>query len=352
MKTIKIILVCLPVVITGCTGKSVKEESIRSVKCDTVKTTESLREESIFPGKVKAAADVNLAFRISGPVTKVFVSEGKFVRKGDVIAEMDPRDYQIQLNATEAEFKRVKSEADRVIELYNKQSATPNDYDKAVYGLQQITAKLNAHRNALADTKLRAPFDGYIQKKFFDSGETISAGMPVVSLISATEPEVEINIPTADFIKRGEYSSATSAFDIFPGVVFRLELIGINQKANLNQLYTTRFKIISKGKEKPAPGMTTMVTIHYKASARQQAVISVSALFGDDNNTRVWLVRSGSITAKQVKVSEITTEGKAIVTEGLSEGDIVVSAGTGYLQEGQKVKILPGKSKTNVGGVL
>lgn len=67
---------------------------------------------------------------------------------------------------TEAEFRQVKGEAERVIELYNRKSVPVNDYEKAVYGLRQITAKYNAHRNALEDTRLLAPFDGIFKKRF------------------------------------------------------------------------------------------------------------------------------------------------------------------------------------------
>ena len=150
------------------------------VKTETVKNYENELQVT-YPGRVKAAADVDLAFRVAGPIIRIPVQVGSFVRKGEVIAEIDPRDYELQYKATEAEYKQIKSEAERVIELYNRKSVPENDYDKAVYGLQQITSKYNAHKNALKDTRLVAPFDGYIQKKYFDTDETVAAGMPVIS---------------------------------------------------------------------------------------------------------------------------------------------------------------------------
>ena len=189
-----IILSSVIFIILACSHKKADVKTIKTVKVDTVRVYGE-NNSAIFPGKVKAAADVNLSFRISGPVTKVHVNAGSYVKNGQVLAEIDLRDYAIQLSATEAEYKRVKAE--RVIALYEKGSVAPNDYDKAVYGLNQITAKYEAHKNALADTKLCAPFDGYVQKRFFDAGETVGAGMPVISMISANIPEVEINIPSA-----------------------------------------------------------------------------------------------------------------------------------------------------------
>lgn len=348
----KILLLPMLILLAGCGGGTTNKELVRSVKCDTVRQAAASAEQSQFPGKVKAASEANVAFRIAGPIVKVNVNEGQFVRKGTVLAEMDARDYKTQLSATQAEYNRVKAEAERVMELYKKKSATANDYDKAVYGLGQITAKLEAHTNALADTRLTAPFDGYVQKKHFDAGETVAAGMPVVSMISSGAPEVEINIPTADFIKRGSYASAVCRIDVFGDKEFPLELVGINQKANLNQLYTTRFRIKGIGAEQPAPGMTAMVTINYKSGAAAMSEIPLSAVVGGSGGSFVWVYEADSVRQCPVRVLQITTDGKAIVSEGVREGDIVVSGGAKTLKAGQKVKVSQPKSSTNVGGVL
>ena len=231
----------LIIITSACSHKKTEVKSVQTVKAEMVQVYGG-KNSSTFPGKVKAASDINLAFRISGPIVKIVVEAGSFVKKGQVLVEMDSRDYSLQLSATEAEYNRIKAEAERVMALYEKGSVTPNDYDKAVFGLQQITAKLDAHKNALADAKLYAPFDGYVQKRFFDAGETVSAGMPVISMISADLPEIEINIPSSDFIRRDRFESFSCSMDNYPDLSFPLELIGITQKANLNQLYTVRLK--------------------------------------------------------------------------------------------------------------
>ena len=338
-------LLPLLVLFVGCAGGTSKEEHVRYVKCDTVRTVESSVAQSNFSGRVKAASEANVAFRVAGQIARMNVAQGQFVRKGTVVALLDDRDYRTQLAATEAEYSSVKAEVDRVVELYAKKSVTPNEYDKAVYGLKQITAKLEAHRNALSYTRLLAPFDGYVQKKLFDVGETVGAGMAVVSIVSTDNPEIEINMPTADFIRRGEFTEATATIDGFPDRVFGLELIGINQKANLNQLYTTNFRI--KDGSQVTPGMTAMVTIDYKTDGIQLEQIPFNALSGDS----VWIQNNSKAIRKAVKVREIKNDGRVLV-EGLTEGDLVISSGINTLKEGQPVRALPAKSLTNAGGVL
>ena len=90
------------------------------------------------------------------------VNDGTYVRKGQLLAELDPTDYQVQLDATEAEYKQIKAEAERVMALYKDNGTTPSANDKAVYGLKQITAKYRHHKDQLGYTRLYAPFSGYI----------------------------------------------------------------------------------------------------------------------------------------------------------------------------------------------
>lgn len=338
----------------GCKHKEVKQANIKTIKTEAAAVYSEVKISS-FPGKAKAASEINLSFRISGPITKINVTEGQFVRKGQVLAEMDSRDYAIQLSATEAEYTRIKAEADRIIQLHGKQSVSDNDYDKAITGLQQITAKYDAAKNTLADTKLTAPFDGYIQKRYYDRAEVISEGVSVFSMISDDLPEIEINIPASEFIKRDRFASYECVFDVFPKSVFSLELISINEKANANQLYTMRFRLNkNRALRKPSPGMSAMVTIKYKPEERQNISVPTTAICETENGTMVWVYDEITRTVKgrKVTVVQILNDGKVIISQEISAGEKIVTAGVHFLSEGEKVKLLSDVSSTNVGGLL
>lgn len=349
------LILCSACNLPGCSVQKTDKNTVPVVKVDTVRMYGEVLTES-FPGKVKAAADVNLAFRVSGTLLRVPAEAGMYVKKGQLLAEIDPRDYEIQLSATEAEYRQVKGEADRIIALYQKNSVAPNDYEKALYGLQQITAKYEAHKNALADTRLYAPFDGYIQKRLFDASETVSAGMPVVSIIDTGAPEVEVNIPSANYIRRERFESFFCTVDIFGNERFPLEMLGITQKANLNQLYTMRLRLkgSTPGGSRPTPGMATTVTIRYRSEPSALTLIPLSAVFGEGSESSVWIYRekTGDIVRRKIKPMEIRADGNVIVSEGLMAGEKIVSAGVHTLSEGKRVDVLPRVSVTNIGGLL
>ena len=171
---------------------------------------------------MKAAQDISTAFRVSGTIQKIHVEDGACVRTGQLLAELDPADYQVQLDATAAEYEQIKAEAERVMALYKENGTTPNANDKAVYGLKQITAKYQHHKDQLAYTRLYAPFDGFVQKHLFETHETVGAGMPVISMISAGIPEVEINLPAAEYI-HGTNSAAITVRSMSIGQTLSIE---------------------------------------------------------------------------------------------------------------------------------
>ncbi len=339
--------------VSGCRSSESSGGQVSVVKAEVVRKYQSELQLS-YPGRVKAAADVDLAFRVAGPIVRIAVEPGRFVRKGEVIAEIDPRDYELQYKATEAEYKQVKAEAERVIELYNRKSVPENDYDKAVYGLQQITSKYNAHKNAWQDTRLVAPFDGYIQKKYFEEGETVAAGIPVVSLINTRYFEVEIDVPAADYVRQDLFCRFSGVVDVFPDKVFPLEWMDVTKKANLNQLYQVRLRLTPDPEFPLAAGMSINVTIDYNMEEAHLMEVPLSAVFQESGSSKVWVYQPENKTVSQrnVKIRQILKDGRAILEEGVQSGEIVVTAGVHKLKEGMKVELLKPVSSTNIGGLL
>lgn len=327
-----------------------KEISVKTYECKSY----SLAKIITYSGKVKANSQANVAFRISGPVVNIPVNVGDHVKKGDLLAQMDDRDYKIQLSATQAEYDGIKAQADRVIELYRRGSANQSDYEKATYGLQQITAKLNAHRNSLNDTRLTAPFNSVVEKIHYRSGETVGAGYPVISLISSDVPVIEVAVPQhiKDNIDNIEDISA-----MVGGECYTMKIRNCSEKVNLNQLYQLDLVFDSKGTqtsaEYPSVGLAANITFTLNASKTQNVYIPVSALFTDSKGECcVWILEDDTVRLRHITISQIQKNDLAVVVSGLQSGDVIVSAGVSYLHPGQKVKPIAQSSETNIGNIL
>lgn len=364
MKRIHHILVGISVLsLVSCHNGTKEVGEPQTVKLDTVISANS-QTTLQYPGKVKAAQDINLAFRVSGTIRKIHVEDGARVHAGQLLAELDPTDYQVQLDATEAEYQQIKAEAERVMALYKENGTTPNANDKAVYGLKQITAKYQHHKDQLEYTRLYAPFSGFIQKRLFENHETIGAGMPVVSMISAGTPEVEINLPAAEYIRREHFNGYHCTFDIYPGEVYPLEFISITPKANANQLYSMRLRLTlpnekkhqaNTGKPAPSPGMNTMVTISCDVDGAQSLSVPSGAILKKDGKTQVFVYNpdTRTVQSREITVVRLLTNGRSIITsDGLRPGELIVSSGVHHIKDGETVKPLPATTPTNIGGLL
>ena len=314
-----------------------------------------------YPGSTRATNTSNVAFRVSGTLADVKVKEGDHVREGQVIAVMDDRDYQVQLSATEAEYAQIKADCERVIALFEDGSTTAQNYDKARYGLEQITAKYQHAKDQLADCQLKAPYNGYVQKVLHESHETVSAGMPIASLFCSNGLEVVIHIPASEFMRVESFDHFTVMFDVLPGQEFPLRLVSIAQRANANQLYEVRFLLENKGEgreplKKVTPGMTALVDIVYKVNGDVPIEVPASAVFHKGDQSYVFVYegddKQGVIRQVPVNVAALTVGGNMKVNTGLKPGQKVVECGVHHLTDGTTVRPNPAVSKENVGGLL
>ena len=341
--------------VISCQQKNKVQNDEQTVDVTVVKDINEVAATT-FTGKTKSASEVNLAFRVAGQIERVLVKEGDYVQKGQVVAIMDARDYQVQLAATQAEYEQVKADAERVMALYAEGNTTASNNDKARYGLQQITQKLANHQNQLADTRLRSTISGYVQTKFHESGETVSAGMPVVGVFGSGDTEVEINISASDFANIDKFTSFGCRFDVTGNETFPLTIGRVSQEANTSQLYTVRLKFTGAiDHKKITPGMTTMVYAEVSGNDASGIVsVPASAVLNEPGKTLVYIYdeKSGVVKSRAVTVTSIQRDGTMQVENGLKSGETIVVSGVHHVKDGQKVKILEKPSASNVGGLL
>ena len=354
----KILFGCVSVLtmlaLSACKGKDAGEQ-VTYVKTEVVAETSGSGQVS-YPARTKASDEVNASFRVSGQIARMCVSEGDHVSRGQLLAVMDSRDYQVQLNATQAEYQQVKADAERIIAMYDEGNTTASNYDKARFGLQQIEQKLANHRNQLADTKLYSPIDGYVQSVLHEGGETVSAGMPVVALFSSQNVEVELNISAFDYANRDRMTSVTCKFDLIDEE-FPMKIESISAEANASRLYTVRLRFMGDyDHSRITPGMTAMVYVNIDGGDDTPSDLSIpsTALLEKGGKTYVMVydAKSGKVSQRGVEVESLDSKGRAKIRSGVKAGDEIVIAGVHHISDGQSVRPVAKTSESNVGGLL
>ena len=345
--------ICL-MLLAGCNNRNnQRTEVVRKVKLAQVCQSDSLEKRS-YTGIINEKQSISLAFRVAGALARINIEAGDFVRKGDLIAQIDSRDYEVQLLAAQGQYDQVKAEADRVIELHARKSVAGNDYDKAIAGVKMTEANLAHARNQLNDTRLLAPVSGYIHEVNYSAGEMVSAGMPVASLIDISGYHIEIDIPAELYHRRKDFVSFTGSLPSANSKEFSLEVSAIAQKAGNNQLYTIRLKPEDDSRPSLSPGMSAQVDIILNTGMHNMMCIPLNAVFEREGSSYVWVYHpdEGVVKSRRVEINGLAGENLLNVTEGLNIGEQVVAAGVHYLRENSKVEVLQPIPETNVGGLL
>lgn len=355
LRNILLGMVAIAFAFTSCktsNGDAPQAKAIKYVKVETI-SGGTTQNKMVLNGKIKEKSLTSLSFRVGGPLDRLNVRTGDYVRKGQLLASIDKRDYQIQLQTTKAQFTQAEGEYKRYKQLVEQDKIPENTFERVESGyLMAKSAYENAH-NQLNDTELRAPFSGYVFEKFAENHQTVGAGQPIVSIIDNSKLEAVVSVSESQLQRvRNDRQSfltvANAGVDLFP-----VSLLSIGEKAMSDGLYEVKFSFENKGDMKVAPGMTAEITLMCVAQENQLSVAS-SALFHEKESNYVWVYDpvSQKVRKREIVVGTSGSQGRAFINSGLENGEQVVTAGVHYLIDGQKVKPVEKPSLTNVGGLL
>jgi RND family efflux transporter MFP subunit len=353
IKTISIFMVLAALLCSCVNNQRDTRQIVRKVKIETVKLADTMQIKT-FPGRVREAGEINLAFRVAGPIRQIMVREGDYVRAGQMIAQMDTRDYEKQLQAAQAQYDQVKAEADRVIELHSRQSIASSEYDKAVTGLRLVETQLKHARDQLNDTRLLAPVSGYIQKLNFRNNELIDAGIPLATLIDVSRYQIEADIPASLLIGREDILSIQGILSAGGDGPFGLDMISISPKAAHNQLFRLQMAPVQSKMSGLVPGLDIQINIALRQNGDPQVCVPLSAVFRQQAQDFVWVYDLGSklVSSREVVPGKLTGDGRIRIITGLQPGEQIVVAGVSLISNNEKVEPMEPVSDSNVGGLL
>jgi len=336
----------------GCADKGSNSNVQRSVEVAEPQKVENEIVNS-YPGIVQSQGIVNVAFKTAGQLSKIYVKEGDKVRKEQLVAQLDTKDYNLGLSNAEIQYNQFKNEFERIKELYKSGDVSQNDYEKAEAGIKRLEIQLQNNKNTIEYTSLRAPFEGIVMGVNYKENEMVDAGTPMISLMDVSKMEILVDLPNCDYLQRGEFKAYKCAISSEPNE-YDLQLISIMPKADGNQLYQMRLTFSNKPTSITAGQNVVVRIFRENGNAKTNAVkIPIHSIFDHEGQKCVWKLNAdSSITRTVITSNEIDSKGNAIVTEGIGLGDKIVRAGSASLVDGEKVHVLPVSAKTNIGNIL
>jgi len=350
--------------LTGCSGDQPEEvAAVRPVKAYQVIAAGNHLTRS-FPGRAKAHNEVDLAFRVDGELLELSNDLiGQQFKQGELIARLDPRDYEVKVEDMEGQLQNAQAAARRALSNYKREQNIYNEdpgatsktsvenklaaRDAANADVRSITASLEAARDELGYTYLKAPFDGKITAKYTDNFQNVRAKENVARLLDNSKIEMVVNIPENVISGLPTVKDISVTFDAFPEQPVPAEIFEIGTEAS----QTTRTYPVTLIMDQPEDftvlaGMAGHARGLVKEGPETVAGgvhVPVGAVFTPEteDNNYVWVVdeQTGVVRQQGVVTGELVRAGIQVL-EGLKPGDWIAIAGVHTLREGQQVSIM------------
>ena len=348
----KIYLLVPVFLMAACDKPPVPPEPIRPVKTVVI-GTEPGGTDLHLPGEVRARHESPLAFRVGGKISECRVNLGDTIHRGETLAKLEPADYQLASQSgtagmAEAQSALTLAEAElvRYRNLHEKGFVSSAILDQKHATAEAARARMVAMQSThaeqdrqLAYTTLSAESDGVISAFDCNVGQVVSIGQPILRLAQTAEKEIEFNLPEGELQHFRTPQNFTIKLNALPGKSYLGSLRELAAVADpATRTYAARLSVKNPD---AAIQLGMSATIESQPTGAQEINLPLSAVTSRDKNPSVWKVdAAGTIHATPVSISGL--QGNAVrIATGLSNGDIVVTAGANLLREGEKVRLLP-----------
>ena len=207
----------------SCSHRTPASQTVRPVKVVTASGAGLIEKD--FAGMATPDDAVTLAFKLAGQVLDVPVSQGERVEKGALLAELDPRDIELQVAATRSAFEEARSVQQRMQRLLAHEAVSRQEAEAAATRYAQAKSTYDNTLDLLNDTRLRAPFAGVVERVYVDNFERVQAGQSILRLVNPVTTTVQFTLPESALdVLRDSATRFSVLFDNYRGELFAARL--------------------------------------------------------------------------------------------------------------------------------
>jgi RND family efflux transporter MFP subunit len=361
-RTGALLAVVLVLLLTSCEQEPDVVKPPQLVKAMVIAEPSSIVSVA-FPGRAEAGREVNLSFRVAGPLVEFPVSVGDKVPAGSIVARIDPTDYQSavagmegQLQSAQAAADRANADLRRIEKTFAEDPGATTEMaldrarqlrDSTASTARGLQATVKGARDQLSYTRLKAPFSGEVVETYVENFETVIPKQPILRIVDPTRIEFTISVAENQIVYAPYVTGATIVFDALPNVEINATIKEIGKEATqATRTYPVTLVMDQPDNVEVFAGMAGEAIIEAKLpeeAGRTGISIPTTALFAgsDSKKSFVWVINpeDSRLVRREIQTGGITDFG-ILVSSGLEAGEQIVIAGTTLLSEGELVKPL------------
>lgn len=331
----------------SCSGnKKTYPDILRPVRVTQVESLEALSKT--YTGVVAAEEYSQLAFKISGPLVAMNVDAGQMVKKGQVIAAIDPLDYEAQYEANRASYVTAASQLERDKRLLAMEAISRQEYEIAQSSYVKAKSAYLTSKNTLQDTKLTAPFDGFVESKYVENYQKVQAGEPVIKLVNPYKLVIDFILPETSVGLTKVPMKITVEFDIHRGALFDAHIKEFVDASPDGGGIPVRLLVddpaFLKSNYNIYPGFSARVNLQIDNRMAGAYLIPLSAVFEDlktgEVSVFVYHPETQKVERRKIDSEQLAGQDKILVRGGLNQKEWVVVDGVNYINGGEKVRVL------------
>jgi len=323
--------------------ETAEKDTVRPVKAYVIQDLKETVSRT-YPGVSSPVNSATITFEVPGKITMIAAEVGKKVKKGDLLARLDDRDFKNTLSKALSEKTRSQAHYNRIKNAAAGGAVSQQDLTNALAAYEAAKASYEIARKALDDTSIYAPFDGEIVARYVERHENVSPKQPIVRIIDNSKMEMTVNLPERIRLAVDEISEVWVELDAFknkkiPAIIYKIG----SEPSKTTGTYPVTVRYEQSDDIKLIPGMVGKVGGFARLKEKDYFVsVPPLSLLKEKDKTYVFKILSDKTLKKQevTLFNRFPMNADGVPVKGLRKGEIIVAAGANAVHEGMKVKML------------
>ena len=322
--------------LAACSGNknARQEETIRVV----TETASPAVENASTPyvGVIEEEQSTMVSFTGMAVMKSLRVSEGQYVKKGQLLATIDDAQARSSLAAAKSALEQAVDAEARMKKLHDAQSLPDMKWVEVQSKVQQARATVEICQKAVDDCSLVAPCSGVVGSKILGVGETVLPSEPVLTILSIGRVKVRVSVPETEIARIEPQTASRITIDALQGETFSGGIIEKGVAADaLTHTYNVRI-LLDNPQQKLLPGMVAKVALYTEGSTPEITAPVKAVQQTASGQLFVWVAKGGKALRQNVRLGE-TRGNRIVLAEGVNEGDEIIVEGYQKVSEGTPI---------------